>query len=403
MRNDTPKTARELGIMQGFPPPPGARPGPTNWDLAPFNRWSFLNIRSLLPTVEVWRGDGPVSPLPVALQDIGTVPFVTSKDKPSNFAAMLDATYTDGCMVLWRGQVIFEQYFNDMQPHTLHLSQSVAKSLVGALAGVLHGQGLLDLDAPLGSLIPELASTGYATATAAHVLDMQSGVRFDETYTSPTSDVARIDIACGWRPTPPGQARPTLRDIILTLPQERPHGEVFNYRSIETDVLAWVLERVAQAPLAQLLSTHVWQPMGAERDGCFTVDQAGTALADGGFNATLRDYARFGELIRNQGRQGDRQIIPADWITGTGQGDNSRFGHPYTVLSPNGAYRRQFWIQNVDRGDLMARGVFGQLIYIDPIAELTVVKLSTWPDYLMPRYIADTVRAIHAVRDWFAR
>lgn len=387
-----PETAREMGIMVGFPPPPDKRPTMTNWDQSPWNRWSFLNVRSLLATVNVPRGER-VATWDAASQDLSGL-----RVGDGTVASVLDATYTDGFLVLHRGRVVYERYFNDMTSATLHLSQSVAKSVVGALAGVLWGEGLLDLDAPLAGLVPELAACGYGDATLSQVLDMRSGVRFDETYTDPNSDIARLDLACGWRPSPAGMPHETLRDLILTLPKERPHGGAFAYRSIETDVVAWVLERAAGQPLAHLVSDRIWGPMGAGHDACFTVDAAGTALADGGFNATLRDYARFGEVIRQGGRAGGKQLIPEAWIAATRDGDVSAFGPPYTVIAPNGAYRRQFWLRDVARGDLMARGVFGQMIYVDPVSDLTVVKLSTWPDYLRPDFTLSTLRAIDAIR-----
>ncbi|WP_211299403.1 serine hydrolase domain-containing protein [Pukyongiella litopenaei] len=393
-----PKTARDLGIMQGFPPPPEKRPTLENWDLPPFNRWSFQNVRSLFPTAEVWRGTGPADPFGEDLQSLDGIQVVTLEGDRVRLADFLAATYADGFLVCHRDRIVYERYFNDMGPETPHLSQSVAKSLVGLVAGVLDGQGLLEMHAPLADLVPELAACGYARATLAQALDMQTGVRFTEDYNLPGSDMTRIDIASGWRPGPETGERPTIRDVILTLPAIRPHGERFDYRSIETDLVAWVLERAAGRSLAELVSTLIWQPVGAERDAYFTVDAAGTALADGGFNATLRDYARLGRLVLKDGRAMGRQVVPRDWIDGMRRGETAKFGEPYSLLTPNGAYRRFWWVRDNDRGDISARGVFGQMIHADPEADLLVVKLSTWPDYLIPAYTANTYRAIDAIR-----
>ena len=393
-----PKTAKELGIMQGFPPPPEKRPTLQNWDMPPFNRWSFQNIRSLIPTAEVYRGHGPVWPLEGEVKDLTALRFVASGGAETTVGQCLSDTYTDGFLVFFRGSVVTELYFNDMQPHTLHLAQSVSKSIVGVTAGILGGRGLLDLDAPLADLIPELAVCGYADATLRQVLDMQSGVRFTEDYGAPDSDMTRVDIAAGWRPAQHGGPVATIRDIILSLPKIREHGEVFEYRSIETDVIAWVLERVSGLPLADLVSRELWCALGTERDANFTVDSAGTALADGGFNATLRDYARFGRMILDGGRVDGRQVVPEAWITEQHDADHARFHAPYNEVSPRGAYQRQWWVHDVEYGDFMARGVFGQLIYIDRAADLMVVKLSTWPDYLIPAFLIDTLKAIARIR-----
>lgn len=395
---DRPRTAREMGIMQGFPPPPEKRPTRENWDLPPYNRWSFQNIRTLFPTTDVRRA-GPIIPFPLDVQDVSQILYEGADGKTRSVAHGLNITYADGFLVCHRGRLKAETYFNDMTPQSQHLSQSVAKSIVGTLAGVLHHEGLLDLNAPLRDLVPELAGCGYAEATLEQALDMQTGVRFSEDYGVPNSDMTRIDIASGWRPPRPGEAVPTIRDVILTLPQERPHGGSFLYRSIETDVIAWAIERAADTPLTQLLSDRIWSRLGAERDGFFTVDGAGTALADGGFNATLRDYARFGLMILNRGRVGGAQVVPESWVETCRVGERHKFGAPYTNTMPKGAYRRQWWILDADRGDIMARGVFGQLIYIDFESDFLAVILSTWPDYLIDSFKVEGFRLVTAVRD----
>ena len=392
-----PRSAREMGIMEGFPPPPAKRPTLENWDLAPFNRWSFQNIRGLFPTTDVRCGDRVIE-LEHDPQDLGGIAFTGTGGTRRTVDEVLARTYADGFLVCHRGRVVTERYFNDMAPHSPHLSQSVSKSVVGTLAGVLHHEGLLDLDAPLAELVPELAQCGYAGATLSQVLDMQSGVRFSEDYGAPDSDMTRIDVASGWRPPRPDEDVPTIRDVILTLPQERAHGESFSYRSIETDVVAWVIERAADAPLAQLLSDRIWTRIGAERDAFFTVDGAGTALADGGFNATLRDYARFGRMIAEGGRAGGAQVVPEAWIDATRRGDPSKFGTDYIDRFPKGAYRHQWWILDADRGDIMARGIFGQLIYVDPESDFVSVLLSTWPDYLIDSFSVEVLNAVLAVR-----
>jgi CubicO group peptidase (beta-lactamase class C family) len=304
--------------------------------------------------------------------------------------------------VLHRGRIIWERYFNGMSERTLHLSQSVAKSVTGAAAGCLVAQGMLDPGAQITHYLPELAATAYQGATLQQVLDMTSGVRFSEDYTDPYSDVGKVDVASGWKPAPNGgEGFPDhVWELILALTtRERPHGERFVYRSIETDVLAFCMERAGGKRLPQLVSELLWQPMGAAESACFTVDRAGYALAEGGFNATLRDYARFGSLYLNDGVFNGRQIIPVAWIKATQTGNHALFGDPYTLTTPNGAYRNQFWIEDVSRSVVMCRGVFGQLIYIDAAHGIVVVKLSSWPDFLNLEFGIDTLRMVHALVD----
>lgn len=400
---------RDHGIMQGFPPPIDRRPTLANWDSPPFNRWSFQHVREILPTAEVRCAPGPATAFEAAPRELTGLRFETTDGRDITVGELLDETHTDGFLVLHRGRLVCELYFNAMEPHTLHLSQSVSKSLVGALAGILIGRGDLDPQAPLSDHVPELAGCGYADATLNHLLDMRSGVRFSEDYGVADSDVTREEIVCGWKPRPPDLPEDfpdSLCELILTLPRERDHGGSFKYRSIESDVIGWVLERASGTRLAELTSRELWQPLGCERDACFTVDRAGFALVDGGFNATLRDYARFGQMHCDDGFFNGRQVVPADFVAQTRIGDPDVFDSPYKLHFPRGAYRNQFWIRDVDKGDkvqYMARGIFGQLIYIDAPRRLVAVKLSSWPDFLNPAYLLNTLAAIDAIAETLDR
>lgn len=386
-------------IMQGSPPPPDMRVPVQDWDRAPWNRWSFQHIRELLPTTEVWRGAGPSSTLDEAQQDLDDLTVETAKGGTITLAALLDQTYTDGFIVLHRGRIAYERLFNGMHRRSLHLSQSVSKSVTGALVGILAGQSILDLDSTVARILPEFEKTAYREATLRHVLDMASGVRFSEDYTDPFSDVGKMDVASGWKAPPaPGHWPSCLHELAMSLTEvERQHGERFVYRSIETDMLAFCIERATGARLAPLVSELIWQPMGAEENASFTVDPSGYALACGGMNATLRDYLRFGAIYLNDGAFNNRQIVPASFVTETRRPSTAHFGLPYTAVTPNGGYRNQFWIEDGATGAIMARGVFGQLIHIDHRADMAVVKLSSLPEFLNPTALADTLAAIHAI------
>ncbi len=397
-RTVKPDTVRELQIIPGFPTPPGKRPGQSNWDLPPYNRWSFLNMRSLFPTADIKSSAGDAKPLTIAGQDLLSIEFTDNKGVNTTVSEYLDDTYTDGMIVLHRGKIIAENYYNEMHVDTPHLSQSVSKSIVGCLAGILRDLGILDDNAPLVDYVPELESCGYKDAKLSHALSMTSGVQFIEDYNAPDSDMTRIDIACGWRPTPEGDEQPTIHDVILSLPKARPHGKIFNYRSVETDVVAWAIERATNRSLSELVSELIWQKIGAEHDAFFTVDKAATAVASGGFNASLRDLARFGLMMQNSGTEGDTRVVSENWVNRCSRGDNSLYGAPYTDTCPQGAYNNFWWIDNIEKGDFMARGVFGQMIYINRPAQMTIVKLSTWPNYLMPDFTRNSLLAFRAIR-----
>lgn len=298
--SDTP-----LPIMQGSPP--RLIPPHIDWDRPPWNRWAFQHVREIVPTAEVWRGRGPVRPLRRDDRDLDALPLALSDGSPGTLTRFLDETYTDGFIVLKSGRIVYERYFNTMDDRTLHLSQSVGKSITAAAAGALVGRGLLHPEAPVTDYLPELGATAWRGATLQQVLDMTTGVRFGEEYTDPYADIGRLDVAAGWKPVPP-DTDPQFKwphhmwELIETLTETaRPHGALFVYRSIETDVLAFAMERVTGKRLPQIVSEELWQKLGVEESANFTVDPGGYALASGGFNATLRDYARFGQLFLDNG------------------------------------------------------------------------------------------------------
>ncbi len=386
-------------IMQGFPVPPQSRVPRADWDRAPWNRWSFQHVRQILPTVGVPAKRGAAWVLGNRSAPLGGLSFGTVEGGESTISRWLDTSYTDGFLVLHDGDVVMEKYANGMRRDTLHLSQSVAKSVTATVAGILIGRSLLDPSRLVSDYLPELAHTGWQGATLRHVLDMTSGVRYIEDYEALDSDIAVTDVASGWKPPTPGLEYPDcIWDQILGLTvADRPHGQYFQYRSIETDVLAHCMERVTGTRLAELVSRELWKPMGAERDACFTVDSAGYALADGGFNACLRDYARFGQLHLAGGFANRRQIVPGEWIDDILNADPSLFHDPYTQASPLGAYRNQFWVHDSHRGIYMARGVFGQLVYIDRSHNMVAVKLSSWPEFVSTNRLIDTLQALECI------
>jgi CubicO group peptidase (beta-lactamase class C family) len=370
------------------------------WDRAPWNRWSFQHIADILVTVPISRGTGPVRDLPrKERDDLDGLQVAGIGGETAALARFLEQTFTDGFLVLKDGTLVYERYLNDMTPQTLHLSQSVAKSFTGMLAGILARRRVIAINALLTDYVPELEATAYSGATLRHVLDMTSGVRFSEDYTDPSSGMGRADVASGWKPIP-DDADPAMQwpqsmvELIMSLRDlDREHGEAFAYRSIETDVLALVLERATGTRLAQLISEELWQKLGMEQDANMTVDSTGFALADGGLNACLRDYGRFGQMILEEGAG----IVPAGWIEATRNADHSLFGAPYNAVLPDGAYRNQFWVEDSESRNLMARGVFGQLIYIDFKHRMVVVKLSSWPEFVNPAWTVATLDAVRAI------
>ena len=227
-----------------------------NWQDPPFNRWAFQHVRELIPTARIRRGDGPGWRLATEERDIAGLSF-RSEDRELSIAELLAETYTDGFLVLHRGRIVTEQYFNGLAPDVPHLLMSVSKSVTSTVAGVLAGRGLLDPAASVAAIVPELRGTSFEGATVQHLLDMRAGTRFDEDYDNPQADVRNYERVYLWRPDD-GQARPgDALSYFGTLQNDGPHGGPFRYRSILPDVLAWVLERAAGTRLHELIATQL--------------------------------------------------------------------------------------------------------------------------------------------------
>lgn len=392
-------------IMLGAPPPPEMRIPLIDWDRAPWNRWTFQRVQQIVPTAPIRRGP-TASALPAASGHLNDFSYTGANGQKTTFAAMLDATYTDAIFVWKNGAVLHESYHNGMDSRSLHLLQSVSKSLTSAAAGCLIADGLLDPAAPITTYLPELAQTAWNGARLQHVLDMTSGTRFSEAYTRPDSDVGIMDYASGWKPAPAGidaSAWPTcMWDQITSLTvADAPHGTRFAYRSIETDVLAHAMERVSAKRMPQILSERLWQPMGAAEDANITVDAAGYGLACGGISASLRDMARFGLMLLNDGRVDGRQVIPAAWCHDIRHGPHGLYDESNYKAWPNGAYRNQFWVEDSRLGRHYCFGVFGQMVMVAPDTGFMAVKLSSWPDFVSERNYHQTMLALRAIEAAF--
>lgn len=368
--------------MQGFPPKAENRvrfadPASSQF---PRLRWALNHYREMVPTKAVRRA--PVAtPLPRAESEaaLDDLPYRTMTGEQTTWAKGFASVYTDGLLVLHRGHVVYERYFGACRPEQPHILMSVTKSFVGLLAQWLVHEGKLDETAPVTRYVPELKGTAYDDAVVRNVMDMRIGVRYSEVYADPKAEVWDYARAAGMMPRPEGYAGPEIvYDFLTALKKEGPHGEGFAYKTVNTEVLGWIVKRITGRSLAELVSERIWSRIGTEEDAYFTIDTAGTEMGGGGMNATLRDIARMGQMMLNGGTWEGAEVVPRAVIDDIRKGSSreafSKGG--YDTL-PGWSYRNMWWVSHNSHGAYMARGIYGQNIYIDPTAEMVVARLGS--------------------------
>ena len=395
----------KMGWMTGSPPPADKLIRQADMTLYTFPqiRWSFANFRQLVPSTNVRRGDGATSTLPRAeRRDIDGITFTPlGRTDTMTWAQSLEANYTDAIVVLHKGQIVYERYFGVMNPRQPHTAMSVTKSFVGTLGAMLVAEGKLDENALVSKYIPELKDTAYGDATVRQVLDMTVGVKYSENYADQNAEIWQHVRAGGVFPRPPGYNGPTsFYGFLETLKKEGEHGDAFAYKTVNTDVLAWLIRRASGKSVGEVLSERIWQKLGVEQDAYILVDSVGTEFAGGGFNPTLRDMARFGEMMRLGGRFNGQQIVPKSVVADVRNGgDKAKFAKAGYVTMPGGSYRDMWWVSNNADGAFSARGVHGQVIYIDPKAEMVIARFASLPVAVSERYNAISYPAFQALAD----
>ena len=374
-----------LAWMVGSPPPPDKiisfQDG--SYYRFPQLRWTFSHWRELTPTVAVSRGSRPAHRLPYALRpEIDAIKFTPiGGAQAMTWEQSLDANYTDGIVVLHRGRIVYERYLGALAPEGQHIAFSITKSFFGTIAAMLIEEGRLDDQALVTRYLPELKDSAFGDATVRQVLDMTTAMKFSERYADPTAEVWNFARASGQIPSPLGYQGPrSLYEYLPTIVKEGEHGRGFTYRSPNSEVLVWLIRRVTGKSAALNLQERIWERLGVEQDAYIHVDPHGNAVGAGGLNLGLRDLARFGEMMRLDGVLGGRRVVPARVVAQIRRGaDREQFKTGgYTAL-PGWSYHDQWWISHDDHGAFSARGVHGQAIYIDPLAEMVIARFASHP------------------------
>lgn len=302
---------------------------------------NFSHMDSMFLTRPLSRGDGPVSALPPG-------PPATLSAEAQAWLAERSVT---GLVILKNGQLVHESYYQGTGAEDLRISWSMAKSVLSALFGVVMAEGAIaSLDDPVTKYAPSLAGSAYDGATLRHVLNMASGVKFNEDYLDFWSDINKMGrvLALGFS-----------MDAFAEGLKERDAqpGTDWHYVSIDTHVLGMVIRGATGRPVAELLEEKILAPMGLEAAPHYVTDGLGEPFVLGGLNMRTRDYARIGQMVLQKGFWNGRQIVPAEWIAAS-----------TAPSAPGGAmYGFQWWVpENPAPGEVMAQGIYGQYIYINP-------------------------------------
>lgn len=330
---------------------------------------NFMNMEDLFDTRTIEKSSNPTR----LVKAVNYTPIVAFgyEDSTINVPQFIEDTRTMGLLVMQSDTIIYEEYFNGMTESTTHISWSVAKSVVATLLGIAYHDGLIkDLSDPITNYLPQLAASGYNEVQIKDILNMSSGVGFDEDYRDFNSDINRFGRAFA--------LGSSYESFALSLENERKPGTYNHYVSIDTQVLGMLLEKVTGKRLSVYLKEKLWDPMGMEHDAQWIIDETGMELALGGLNISLRDYAKLGLLYLQKGRWKDKQLVPAEWIERAISPDAPHLmpGRDNQNSSNRYGYGFQWWVPEKPKGDFFAAGIYNQYIYVYPEKDFIVVKLS---------------------------
>ena len=309
--------------------------------------------------------------------------FKETNPAPVSIKDFLDKNYVDGMIILHMGKIIYERYPAGLKQDGIHAAMSVTKSFIGLLASILIAERVIKPQRLVTDYLPELAKSGFAGATVQQVLDMTTAIQYSEDYTNPNAEVWQYSQAGNPFKSEKYLGPKNIYEYLQTVKKipKQEHGELFGYKTINTEVMGWIISRATGMCVTELISKKIWIPLRTSTDGLFLLDSAGKAQAGGGFSLNLRDMALFGEMLRNKGKIGRRQIIPEEATNlVSGGGDPIAFAKSEEYPNLKGwSYHNFWWITNNSHGAYMARGVHGQAIYIDPAAKMVIVRFASNP------------------------
>lgn len=341
----------------------------------------YQYLDSIFPVTQISHGAGEASALPTSTSDVdfSALTMADDRGRSVSFSQWQDSTFTDALLIMHKGQIVYERYYTNMDDSRRHALWSGSKSLVGALATDLIQSGQLDPSSTIGGHLPELNGSAWADATVQQTLDMTTAVNYTESLNvKDGSGTLQYLIAGGFIPVPNGYNAPrTMLDLLKSLRKNGEHGAVFNYKNVDTEVLALVLTKVTGKDLATLISERIWAPMGAADNAYVIKDRAGLALGGSGVGTTARDLARFGETVRLDGRYNGHQILQPGTLAQIQQGGSRQAFASGSNAARTGYSYHNFWWIDHENGTIEMKGANGQHLHINPSTETVIVKLSS--------------------------
>jgi len=367
-----------------------------SWGTQDGLRWGLQHMAELFPARTIDRG-GDVAPMPTSLRDLSGYSYEFEGAQRS-LAEFHQRNDTQAMLVLHRGRVVYETYLNGTDEATRFTSMSVAKSVTATLIGIAEGEGLIDsFDDEMGKYLPELRGTAYEHISIKHVLQMSSGVDFNEVYgPNNVSDVAEF------------MGLSLMSNLVrvdgkaASYPAKYEPGEKFNYSTAETQLLGMLLRSVTGKTQADYLTEKLWRPLGMSHDATWLLDRHGpdgVEVAGCCLNAAVRDYARIGQLYLRDGIGPDgTRILPDGWVKEATEPSSPQVQRGALYEDSVMGYQYQWWAYPGTA--YSAEGVFGQFIYVDPAKDIVIVKTSAWPEGWLDNYGAEAELVFRTLADY---
>jgi len=388
-------------VMRGFPPPPEQRVRADQVYAEPqLTHWYMQHAREVSGTADVSSRRQPVVEISREPLDLDTVLVGKADGATWTLREMLDGACVDGMLVMRAGRIVYERYLRGMTPETPHLCQSITKAMASCVVANLVEAGSLGADDRVAAIVPELAVSAYGDATVRHLLDMTVGIRYQDELDKPHYDGARLCRLEGVQPALADDEPGSAYDEATRTQKEGEHGAVFHYVSLNTIVLGWVMERATGLSAPELIKTRVWSKLGAEHDAHILLDGAGSAQLEGGLSCSLRDLARFGLMLAQDGRLGGVQVVPERWLDDVRRnGDKAAFAAAAETWQDGGdysgcSYRSCFWVRELaDHTVFSAVGWLGQRVYVNQEAGVVVAMFSSAPPELYEEWGAHVLQS----------